>query len=114
MHDVLEFLERVGQDWQLRHAEPGVLAHALAQTGIDTAMHPAILEADSRRLQSLLALSANICCAVHPAHEDDDEEDLDEEEDDLDDDDCDADDADFDDPDDAADDAGDEDGLEDD
>jgi hypothetical protein len=92
MRNVLEFLERVGQDCQLRHAEPAVLAEALARAGIDTGLHQAILDPDSSRLQALLDLPANICCAVHPAHEDDDEDEEDEEDEDPDDDDFDADD----------------------
>jgi phosphopantothenoylcysteine synthetase/decarboxylase len=99
MSNVLEFLERVGQDWRLRHAEPAMLAQALSQAGIETSLHQAILDHDSKRLQALLNLSATVCCAVHPAHEDEDDdaeedEDLDDDDDDddLDDDDDDDDD----------------------
>jgi hypothetical protein len=86
MRNVLGFLERVGQDWQLHHAEPAVLADALGRKGIATPPHQAI-------------------CAVHPPHEDkeaDEDEDEDEDEDDadLDDDDDFDDDEDFDDDDD--------------
>lgn len=97
MSKVLEFLERVGQDWQLRHADPAVLTQVMAQAGLDPSLQAAILDPDARRLETLLNLSGNVCCAVHPAHED--EEDLTEDEEDFaeDDDDFDADDFDDDD-----------------
>jgi hypothetical protein len=115
MSNVLEFLERVGQDWQLRHADPATLKYAMHQAGIDESLHPALLTRDARRLEALLNLDANVCCAVHPAHEeaadddedddfsldDDDDEDEDEEEH-QDDDDDDLDDDDLDDEDDLA------------
>ncbi len=93
MSNVLEFLERVGQDWQLRHADPATLTQAMAQAGIAPPLHAALLDQDSSRLEALLQLSSNICCAVHPAHEDEDEDDeLDGDDDDEDDDDFDDDD----------------------
>jgi len=113
MSNVLEFLERVGQDWQLRHAEPAALTRAMIQAGIEESLHPAILDQDSRRLEALLNLAANVCCAVHPAQDDEEEEDDLEDEDDDDDDD-DLDDDDFDDEDDDDDDEDDEDEVEDD
>lgn len=72
MRNVLEFLEPVGQDRQLRHLEPAVLANALTQAENDTGLHLAHADAD-RDL------------------DEDEEEDLDED-DDLDDDDFDEDD----------------------
>jgi hypothetical protein len=88
MSNVLEFLERVGQDWQLRYADPVTLTHAMQQAGIEESLHPALLTRDARGLEALLNLTGNVCCAVHPAHEDDadddEEDDLDDEDDDED------------------------------
>ena len=104
MSNVLEFLERVGQDWQLRHADPAALRYAMQQAGIDESLHPALLTRDARRLEALLNLTGNVCCAVHPAHEeaadDDEDDDFDFDDDDDEDDDDDLDDDELDDDDD--------------
>jgi hypothetical protein len=114
MSNVLEFLERVGQDWQLRHADPATLRHVMAQAGIAESLQPVILDHDLRRLEALLSLASNVCCAVHPAHEDDEEvaEDEDFDDDDFDDDE-DEDDEDDEDEDDEDDEDDDEDDLDD-
>jgi hypothetical protein len=90
MSNVLEFLERVGQDWQLRHGGRTALEQAMTQAGIDAALRPALLEEDSPQLASLLQLPANISCVVHPAHEEEEEEEDDDFEDEEEDDDDEA------------------------
>ncbi len=60
MSNVLEFLERVGQDWQLRHADPAALTRVMIQAGIDESLQPAILDRDSRRLEALLNITGNV------------------------------------------------------
>ena len=103
MSNVIDFLERFGQDADLRYATSEMMEEALRGAGIDPALRAAILGKDQRTLEALLGAVPNVCCATHKedeeeeeTEEDDDEED-DEDEDDLDDEDDDDDDEDEDD-----------------
>jgi hypothetical protein len=78
--NVIEFLQRLGEDADLRHAPRTQLELALAEAGIDPALREALLAADQRKLESLLGADTNVCAMVAPAKE---EEDEDEDEDDL-------------------------------
>ena len=87
MSNVIDFLQRLGQDANLRHATRTELALALAEAGIDPALREALLGSDQRKLESLLGADTNVCAMIHPnKKEEDDEEDEDfddEEEDSL-------------------------------
>jgi len=89
--NVIDFLQRLGQDADLRRARRTALELALAETGIDPALRDALLWAEQRRLESLLGADANVC-AMSPGKKEDDEEEEDDE--DFDDDDEDEDDED--------------------
>jgi len=103
--NVIDFLQRLGQDADLRHAPRTALELALAETGIDPALREALLGADQRKLESLLGADTNVCAMISPGKkeeeeeededldedEDDDEDDFDEDEDDEDEDDDDED-----------------------
>ncbi len=95
MLNVIDFLERVGEDAELRHASREALEEALRSAGIDPALRAAILGKDPRALEGLLGADANICCTVHQDDEEEETED-DEEEDDEDEDEDDEDEDDFD------------------
>ena len=82
MSNVIDFLERMGQDAQLRYATIAEVEQALAGAQIDPALRAAILGADQLQLEALLGAATNVCCMVHPTEEEDDEEDDDEDEDD--------------------------------
>jgi hypothetical protein len=83
MSNVIDFLERLGKDAQLRHASDQELEQALIGAQIDPAVREAILLRDQRRLESVLGASPNICCAIYaPVREDDDEKDDEKQQDD--------------------------------
>jgi DNA-binding transcriptional LysR family regulator len=72
--DVIEFLERFGQDADLRYATTERLEDALRAGGIDPALRAAILGKDVRALEALLGAEPNVCCAVHREEDEEDEE----------------------------------------
>ena len=75
MSNVIDLLERLGKDAQLRHASDGELEQAMIRAQIDPAVRAAILLRDQRRLEELLGADANVCCMIAvPAQEEPDEE----------------------------------------
>lgn len=111
MSNVIDFLQKLGQDADLRHAPRTALEVALAEANIDPALREALLGADQRKLETLLGADTNVCAMISPGKkEDDEEEDEDDFEDDEDDEDEDDDeDDDFEDDDDEDEDEDDED-----
>ena len=76
MSNVIDFLERLGKDAQLRHASDQELERALIDAHIDPAVREAILLRDQRQLEILLGANPNVCCMIiAPAREEDEEED---------------------------------------
>jgi hypothetical protein len=76
MSNVIDFLERIGQDANLRNAPDAALERALAEAQIDPAVREAILLRDQRRLESLLGATTNVCCVIYsPVREDEEETD---------------------------------------
>jgi TATA-binding protein-associated factor Taf7 len=85
--NVIDFLERFGQDAGLRHATSDAVAEALKSAGIDPELRAAILANDQRALEALLGADTNVCCMTNkPEDEEEEPEEDDEEEDDEDDD----------------------------
>jgi len=84
MSNIVDFLERLGRDAQLRYAASAEVEEALLRAQIAPALRAALLAEDSRRLEALLGVKANVCCMVH-VPDDDDDDDEDEEDDDQDD-----------------------------
>ena len=82
MSNVIDLLERFGQDAELRYATREVMEEALRSAGIDLDVRSAILSKDQRALEGLLGADTNVCCMVH---KEDDEEEEEEQEDDEDD-----------------------------
>lgn len=80
MSNVLDFLERFGQDAQLRYATCEMLEEALRSAGIEPAVRAAILGNDQRALEALVGAVPNVCCTVHKEDEEDEEEEEDDEE----------------------------------
>src|ERR1700730_11069383 len=86
--NVIDFLQRLGQDAKLRHAPRAALERALAEAGIDPALREALLGAD-QKLESLLGADTNVCAMISPGkkeEEEEEDEDFDEDEDDNEDD----------------------------
>jgi hypothetical protein len=73
MLNVIDFLERVGQDAQLRHASKDDVELALANTHIDQGMQAAILAGDQSRLKALLEC-APLMSMQFPGKEDEEED----------------------------------------
>lgn len=81
MSNVIDFLERMGQDAQLRYARGSELEQALIRAGIEPAVRQAICAAShshvgarKQDLDALLGASTNVCCMVRlPGHDDDSE-----------------------------------------
>src|SRR5882762_969811 len=83
--NVIDFLQRLGQDSDLRRAPRKALELALAEAGIDPALREALLGADQRKLESLLGADTNVCAMIAPGKKEEDEEEDDDFEDDEDD-----------------------------
>jgi len=71
MSNVITFLERMGQDAQLRYASQNDVRLALAREQIDPELQAAILAKDQQRLETLLG-SSNVCCMIEAEAGDED------------------------------------------
>ena len=81
MSNVIDLLERMGKDAQLRNATDPELEQAMIRAQIDPAIRDAILLRDQRRLEELLGADANVCCMIYvPAQEEPEEEEDDDKE----------------------------------
>ena len=80
MSNVIGFLETMGQDAALRHAADGDVALALEDARIDPMLQAAIMGKDQARIEALLGATTNVCCALLPEREDEDEEPVDDDE----------------------------------
>jgi hypothetical protein len=65
MSDVIDFLEKWGQDAQLRHATSAELARALADAQIDPFVRKALVTADRRHLEFLVGAQPNVCSLIN-------------------------------------------------
>lgn len=82
MSSVIEFLERMGTNAQLRHASQDEIAVALEESQIDSALGAAIIARSTADLYSLLDLRPMFCTLENPSRgpgikeeeEDEDEE----------------------------------------
>lgn len=64
MSNVIDFLERMGQDAELRHAAQGDVEKALVNAQIDPSLLEVMLDKDERRLEDLLGANKNLCCLI--------------------------------------------------
>jgi hypothetical protein len=74
MSNVIDFLEKWGQDSQLRHSTSSELEQALLRAGIEPAERTAILGADRCTLESLLGARSRVVCAIWAPEEEEEEE----------------------------------------
>lgn len=82
MSNVIDFLEHMGQDAQLRYATTAELEEALKGVGIEPALRSAVLSDESLRLEALLGATPIVCSMVRPSEDDpEDDEDFDEDDD---------------------------------
>ncbi len=78
MTDVIDFLERIGQDAQLRHGSQDELELALSSTDLAPDLQSAILAKDQARLGTLLEQVPQ-CNVFFPSKEDEEQDDESEE-----------------------------------
>ena len=72
MSNVIDFLERAGQDALLRRASHVEVELALANARLEAGLRPAILDRDPSRLEALLGLGP-LLCMQFPGKEDEEE-----------------------------------------
>jgi len=65
MSDLIDFLERMGSDSQLRFATQPGLEEALLHAGIAATARSAVLTGDQRRLESLIGVRHNVCNLIN-------------------------------------------------
>ncbi|OOG64730.1 hypothetical protein B0E46_04780 [Rhodanobacter sp. B04] len=68
MSNVIDFLEKMGQDAQLRHASAGEVELALAHAQLDPELQMAILAKDQQQLEAILGKEP-MCCLLFPVKE---------------------------------------------
>ncbi len=73
MTDVIDFLERMGQDAQLRHASQDEVELVLTSAEIAPELRAAVLAKDQGQLETLLG-QGSFCCVMVPGQEDEDED----------------------------------------
>jgi hypothetical protein len=78
--NVIDFLERLGQDAQLRTATNEEIEVALREAGVEPVGRTAILDQDRQALEALLRVEDNVCCLIYKEDEEEEEEHEDEEE----------------------------------
>lgn len=76
MFDVIDFLESMGQDAQLRHASQDEMGRALAGAEIEPKLRVAILAGNGPGLQALLGQDP-FCCLISPAKPGEEQEECD-------------------------------------
>jgi hypothetical protein len=74
MSDVIDFLERLGQDSSLRHAPCATLDRALGDGQMSPQLRTALANRDQRLVEALLGADANVCCMVNIPVEDEEVE----------------------------------------
>lgn len=76
MFDVIDFLERMGQDAHWRHASQDEVGLALSSVEIEPELRVAILARDEQGLQALLGQDP-FCCLINPAKPEEEQEECD-------------------------------------
>ena len=79
MSNVIDFLEQMGRDAQLRSATGLEVEAALIQAGIEPGVRAAILGGDRLLLESLVGANHNICCMINVPEEEEESEEEDDE-----------------------------------
>ncbi len=64
MADVIEFLERMGRDAQLRHAPEAVLEQAMRDAQMSPRTRDALTRGDRAEIEAVIGAESDACCAV--------------------------------------------------
>jgi hypothetical protein len=81
MSNVIDFLDQMGRDAQLRSATGPELETALIRAGLEPGVRSAILEGDQRLLEVLVGAEHNICCMINVPEEEEEQEQEEDEDD---------------------------------
>jgi hypothetical protein len=73
MASVVDCLDRIGRDAELRYATAEEIERVLAAAQVEPAVRSALLDNGSQ-LEDLLGARANLCCLVRPPSEEPEEE----------------------------------------
>jgi hypothetical protein len=73
MMDVIDFLERMGRDAQLRHASQEEVESALSSSGVAPLVQTALLAKNQEQLETLLG-QVPLCAVFMPGQEEEEEE----------------------------------------
>lgn len=71
MSNIINILEKMGQNAELRYANAGELTALMANT--DSALIEAVIAGDQHQLEMLLGARTNVVCGLHPADQPDEE-----------------------------------------
>ncbi|HEY8328264.1 MAG TPA: hypothetical protein VIO59_07455 [Rhodanobacter sp.] len=63
MSNIIDFLEAIGQNANLRYAPNGEMQRMLADTKVDAEVCDAVLARDQQRLRALVG-AENVCCML--------------------------------------------------
>ena len=74
MSNFVDFLQRAGEDSQLRYASCGGLEQALAETNIEPALREALLKGDAARLATLVGSRLDMCGFIFAPQDEDEEQ----------------------------------------
>jgi len=70
MSNAIDFLEKLGQDADLRYASAPEFAAVVEATIQNPALRSAFVAQDGNVLETLLGAQANVCCMIQVAAED--------------------------------------------
>jgi hypothetical protein len=73
MSNVIDFLERLGQDSSLRYASSAVLEGAAREGQMTPQLWAALKACDRSVIESVLGANSNVCCMTHAPIEGEDE-----------------------------------------
>jgi hypothetical protein len=78
--DVISFLERMGQDANLRHGTRDDIELAMIRTQVDPDLQAAIMNGDQIQIEALLGADHNVCCVLMPKENEEEEPSKDDDE----------------------------------
>lgn len=65
MSDIIDFLERMGRDPDLRYGSSATIEHAMREAHISPELRAILARGDQASLEGLLGAATNVCCMVH-------------------------------------------------
>jgi hypothetical protein len=65
MVDVIDFLERMGQDAELRHASEVVLEQAMRDVHMNSRERAALMSGRPAEIEAVVGARSNVCCMIN-------------------------------------------------